>query len=244
MLSQNLAAMKGHHVGDTIELPTPGGPLRLPVAASSRTGPISRVRSSSTARSTGRWWNDDRVNIFRVYLAARRLAGRGRPQDDPRAAERQPPAVRPDERRRCAATSCGLTDQWLALTYSQIAVAVLVAVLGIMNTLTVSIMDRRRELGVLQAVGARRRQIRYTIWMEALSVGFVGLRHRPRARRDQPALRPRDGAPRHQRDAAAVPVPGRDRADAVPGHPGRRVRGRALAGGVGGARVAGAGAGV
>jgi putative ABC transport system permease protein len=52
---------------------------------------------------------------------------------------------------------------------------VLVAVLGIMNTLTVSIMDRRRELGVLQAVGARRRQIRYTIWMEALSIGFVGV---------------------------------------------------------------------
>jgi len=44
-----------------------------------------------------------------------------------------------------------------------------------MNTLTVSIMDRRRELGVLQAVGARRRQVRYTIWMEALAVGLVGL---------------------------------------------------------------------
>jgi putative ABC transport system permease protein len=61
------------------------------------------------------------------------------------------------------------------MSYSQIAIAVLVAVLGIMNTLTVSIMDRRRELGVLQAVGARRRQIRYTIWMEAVGVGFVGI---------------------------------------------------------------------
>ncbi len=49
----------------------------------------------------------------------------------------------------------------------QIAVAVLVAVLGIVNALTVSITDRRRELGVLQAVGALRQQIRHTVWMEA-----------------------------------------------------------------------------
>ena len=51
-----------------------------------------------------------------------------------------------------------LTDQWFGITYVQIAVAVLVAVLGIVNTLTVSITDRRRELGVLQAVGGLRSQ--------------------------------------------------------------------------------------
>ena len=53
-----------------------------------------------------------------------------------------------------------LTDQWFGLTYVQIAVAVLVAVLGIVNALTVSITDRRRELGVLQAVGGLRRVFR------------------------------------------------------------------------------------
>ena len=64
-----------------------------------------------------------------------------------------------------------LTDQWFGITYIQIAVAVLVAVLGIVNTLTVSITDRRRELGVLQAVGGLRKQIRRTIWMEAFAIG-------------------------------------------------------------------------
>ena len=61
------------------------------------------------------------------------------------------------------------------LTYSQILVAVLVAVLGIVNTLTVSIIDRRRELGVLQAVGGLRSQVRHTIWMEAGSIGLIGI---------------------------------------------------------------------
>jgi putative ABC transport system permease protein len=39
----------------------------------------------------------------------------------------------------------------------------------------VSITDRRRELGVLRAVGAVRGQVRRTIWMEALSVAVLGL---------------------------------------------------------------------
>jgi putative ABC transport system permease protein len=50
-----------------------------------------------------------------------------------------------------------------------------VAILGIVNTLTVSITDRRRELGVLRAVGGMQGQIRRTIWMEALSIGTLGL---------------------------------------------------------------------
>jgi putative ABC transport system permease protein len=68
-----------------------------------------------------------------------------------------------------------LARQWQGLAYAQIAIAVLVAILGIVNTLTVSIIDRRRELGVLQAVGGLRNQIRHTIWMEALTIGMVGL---------------------------------------------------------------------
>jgi putative ABC transport system permease protein len=68
-----------------------------------------------------------------------------------------------------------LTDQWLQLTYSQVFIAVIVAVLGIVNSLTVSIIDRKRELGVLRAVGALRRQVRQTIWMEAAAIGLVGV---------------------------------------------------------------------
>src|SRR5205814_6810935 len=66
-------------------------------------------------------------------------------------------------------------NDWFGLTYLQVVVATLVAVLGIVNTLTVSISDRRRELGVLRAVGGLRNQIRGTVWMEALAIGAIGL---------------------------------------------------------------------
>ena len=57
----------------------------------------------------------------------------------------------------------------------QIAIAMVVAVLGIFTTLTVSIIDRRRELGVLQAVGGLRSQVRATIGLEAAAVATIGL---------------------------------------------------------------------
>ena len=68
-----------------------------------------------------------------------------------------------------------LTGQWFRMQSGQILIAVLVAILGIVNTLTVSITDRKRELGVLRAVGALRNQIRHTVWMEAGAIGIIGL---------------------------------------------------------------------
>jgi len=57
----------------------------------------------------------------------------------------------------------------------QIAIAVLVAILGIVNTLTVSITDRRRDFAVLRAIGALRGQIRRTVWLEATGIAIIGL---------------------------------------------------------------------
>jgi len=113
------------------------------------------------------------VNIFRIYV------NRGAPVADVRqrilerfAGQRQVFVMTNGELKRYILK---VTDQWFGLTSVQIAVAVLVAILGIVNTLTVSITDRRRELGVLQAVGGLHRQIRGTIWIEALSIGSLGL---------------------------------------------------------------------
>jgi putative ABC transport system permease protein len=61
------------------------------------------------------------------------------------------------------------------MSYNQLFVAILVAVLGIVNSLTVSINDRKRELAVIQAVGGLRHQIRRTICMEAVCIAVIGL---------------------------------------------------------------------
>lgn len=56
-----------------------------------------------------------------------------------------------------------LIDQMLFILYALLSLAVVIAVLGIVNTLTLSVIERRQEIGMLRAVGTQRRQIRAMI---------------------------------------------------------------------------------
>jgi putative ABC transport system permease protein len=64
--------------------------------------------------------------------------------------------------------------QVLTVVYVLLAVAVVIALLGIANTLTLSIHERTRELGVLRAVGQSRRQLRSMIRWESAVVATFG----------------------------------------------------------------------
>lgn len=55
-----------------------------------------------------------------------------------------------------------------------ILIAVFVAAIGIINTLMMNIMQRQREIGVLRAIGASKRQIRIIIIVEAAITGLMG----------------------------------------------------------------------
>lgn len=55
-----------------------------------------------------------------------------------------------------------------------LALAVVIAVLGIANTLSLSIVERVRELGLLRAVGLTRRQVRRMVRGEAIVVALFG----------------------------------------------------------------------
>ena len=62
----------------------------------------------------------------------------------------------------------------LNLLYGLLGVSVLVAVVGIVNTMSLSILERTREIGLLRAVGMTRRQIRSSIRYEASIVAIMG----------------------------------------------------------------------
>jgi putative ABC transport system permease protein len=173
IVSDNFALLRGYRLGDSLEIATPTGLLRSPIL-SVRLDYSDQQGSVLIDRATYRkYWKDDSINIVRVY--ARKGA-------DLEAVRRRILQQVGRTRRLFVLTNqdlreyiLRLTDQWFGITYIQIAVAVLVAILGIVNTLTVSITDRRRELGVLRAVGGLRNQIRRTIWMEAFAIAFIGL---------------------------------------------------------------------
>jgi putative ABC transport system permease protein len=62
----------------------------------------------------------------------------------------------------------------LGLIYGLLGLAILIAVMGIANTLALSIHERTRELGLLRAVGQTRRQLRSTVRWEALLIALFG----------------------------------------------------------------------
>ena len=65
-------------------------------------------------------------------------------------------------------------DQALALFTGLLFFAVIIAVLGITNTLTLSVYERTREIGLLRAIGMTRRQVRRMIRWEAVIVATFG----------------------------------------------------------------------
>ncbi len=67
------------------------------------------------------------------------------------------------------------TDQWLGLVYVQISLAVFVALLGIATTLSVSVVDRRREFAIVRAIGGLAHQVRRSVLVEAVVVAVLGL---------------------------------------------------------------------
>jgi putative ABC transport system permease protein len=65
-------------------------------------------------------------------------------------------------------------DMMLAIVYVLLALAVVIALLGIGNTLSLAVHERRRELGLLRAVGQTRRQVRSVLRLESVIISAFG----------------------------------------------------------------------
>jgi putative ABC transport system permease protein len=65
-------------------------------------------------------------------------------------------------------------DLMLGVVYALLALAIVIALMGIANTLSLSIHERRRELGVLRAVGQTRSQLRSMVRYESVVVALLG----------------------------------------------------------------------
>jgi putative ABC transport system permease protein len=68
----------------------------------------------------------------------------------------------------------GRIDQALNLIYVLLLLAVVIALFGVANTLALSVVERRRELGLLRAVGMQRRQLRSSVRWEAVLIALLG----------------------------------------------------------------------
>jgi putative ABC transport system permease protein len=68
----------------------------------------------------------------------------------------------------------GQVNQLLGLIYGLLALSVIIAVVGIVITLLLSVFERQRELGLLRAVGMTRSQVRTTVRWESVITSLLG----------------------------------------------------------------------
>jgi putative ABC transport system permease protein len=172
IISEPLQLKENIQAGDLLTLQTPSGPVSLPVAAvyydySNDRGTVILDRPLFT-----RLFKDDGVNGLAVYLkpgldadAARGLVLKNLPLGT-QLFIRSNAALKKEVLR--------IFDQTFAITYAMEAIALLVAVLGIVTTLTALILERGPEIAVLRYVCATRGQIQRTLFWEAGWMGLVG----------------------------------------------------------------------
>ena len=84
------------------------------------------------------------------------------------------PTVTAKDQDQFAADQRAPVDQLLGIIYALLGLAVIIAVLGIVNTLALSVIERTREVGLLRAVGMSRRQLRTMIRLESVAISVLG----------------------------------------------------------------------
>jgi len=171
VISEPLAETFGYREGGTITLPTPAGPQELTIE-----GVFYDFRTDGPSvwmdiRQFRHFWQDDHLNAVRLFL--------------------KDPGKTPETQARLQQTYGGryrlltlshrelrngilqIFDETFALTYALEGVAVVVAIFGIITTFLVLIMERERELALLQTLGASRRQILTMVLVESGLASFL-----------------------------------------------------------------------
>jgi putative ABC transport system permease protein len=151
--------------GDPLELPTPSGTRRLTIAGvfyDYRTDGSSIWMDLSLFRS---FWPDQHLNAVRIYLKDKNRLPEFQAWLDRKYHNRYHLLSLSHQELRQQILR--IFDETFALTYALEGVAVLVAVFGIISTFLVLVMERERDLALLQALGTSKRQILGMILVES-----------------------------------------------------------------------------
>ncbi len=172
LVSDNLAQVHKLWVGDTLTLNTPRGTKGFRVAAtvldvSSAEGSV--IMDQETYR---KYWGDELSTMFGVVLDDASRANEAAREIRAKVGEKYGILIQTNSEAR-GRWNRQLDALWSS-TYALEAVALIVSLLGIINTLVVAVLERTRQIGILRAIGTLRRQVRLMFLLEAFLISMTG----------------------------------------------------------------------
>ncbi|TIC87514.1 FtsX-like permease family protein [Nocardioides sp. GY 10113] len=173
MVAEDAAVDNGWHVGDTVTAEfAQSGAHQLEIAAVySGKGWISDSFVISRAAQQALAGPQLVTNAFVTLDAG---ADRAEVQDAVDAALADHPDAKVLDRAGFEKEASGFIDTLLTFMTVMLALAVVIALLGIVNTLALSVFERTRELGLLRAVGMTRGQVRAMVRWESAVISLIG----------------------------------------------------------------------
>jgi putative ABC transport system permease protein len=173
-VSSKVAADKGWKVGDTVKVQFPNG-NNTPMTIGAIYGFGAREGLTDYFLSTEAYSQRYVQQVdFQVYA---KLKAGVPPAEGRRAIEQ---VVKPfanaqvQDQAQYKAEQEARINQFVNLIYALLMLAVIIALIGIANTLTLSIVERVQEIGLLRSVGMSRGQLRATIRWEAVIIALLG----------------------------------------------------------------------
>jgi putative ABC transport system permease protein len=172
VISEVLAGRLGLREGSLLALTTPSGERSFPVIGvfyDYATDGGKLVMDRSLYRTL---WEDDTTTVIAVYLAPDADAGlvRQHVADTMGQVGRLVVITNAEIKREILE----IFDRTFTVTYALEFIAVVIALLGIVNTLLTSVLERQREMATLRAIGASAGQIRRLVLWEGLYLGLLG----------------------------------------------------------------------
>ena len=172
IVPKSLADTAGIHLGDSIEFATGTTPIGLQVV-----GIVGHSIPSGAQEAILVGWSDalDHFGVTGAdFYAVRYLPGQETPARAALDAAATSYALEPNQLDRVSGTVGDALDRIFRLLDALALIAVLVAGLGMVNTFSMSVLERVREIGVLRATGMTSRRVWAMVVIEAGILGLVG----------------------------------------------------------------------
>jgi putative ABC transport system permease protein len=171
-VSEVLATRIRVQAGDTLTLATDEGQGLFPVLGVFYDYATDGGRVLMDRSLWHRYWRDQGVTALAVYLDEPANSDRVRSDIEARLASTHRLSILSNRALRTEVLD--IFDQTFAITRALDLVAMAVAALGVAGAVFAIVMERRREIGVVRALGATRSQVTATVVWEALLIGVLG----------------------------------------------------------------------